>query len=496
MSCRFFKRGVCVNNQSISQRSLAHPPGLWFIAFSAALMCIGFGAINSQLVLYTHSVLHFKSAKFYLLSSTYNSLLFTLPLVGGYLAEKLGYRRAMLFGTGLCTLGLILISIPKISTMYYGLSAFTVGTCLFVPSYLVLQGKLYSKTDPRRESAFTLSYIIMNLGFLISGIFGGYVAEYLGYTAMYLIAAGLMLSVYVLYFFGYKTIVPFNERNIEPQLKWSRPIIWVTMCVASLILLFFALWLLENPSDTTLLLSIIIGGATLGVIITAIRFKDSVARHRLIAFLILSYFTIGFWALYALEPSLLTVFIRDNVNRQFANSSIPAGVFYSLDAIFVIIIGAFFGWLWRYLESKNRDPSLPTKFTLSLIIMGLGILVLPFAMHLAGMDHKISMYWIVVMYALLAAAELLISPIGQAMVGRLSPEGMEGVLMGTWQLFTGFAGAVSVYLDNLAHLPQEKSLAVTNPLYSIAFLKIGGITIGLGIVSLCFIPYIKRLISK
>ncbi len=473
----------------------SQPTGLWFISAASFLICIGFGGINSQLVIYAHTLLHMGSAKFYPLSATYNALLFAFPLVGGYVSEKVGFQRALLMGTACCALGLITMAFPTLIDLYVGLAAFAVGICLVVPSYLVLLGKLYAKVDKRRESGFTIAYAIMNMGFFTVIVFGSYLIQYAGYQIAYLLYAAIALLIYVLYYFCRHTLTPYGQRSIEPLLKWSKPALWSLLAAVSLVLFFLAIWLLQHPSETTAILMAIIALVTIALIMRAKQQPQAIARKRLYAFLILSYLSISFWALYTLEPALLTVFIENNVDRLLFNSTIPAAAYYSLDAIFVIVIGAFLGWLWHRLEARNISPSLPAKFSGALLIMGLGILILPLAIYLTGDANKINMFWIVLVYLFLAAAELLIGPVGQSMVGRLAPEGMEGTLMGCWQLFTGFAGALSAYLDKLAITPSNATLSVSNPIYVDAFIKIGGITFIVGIFSLFFVRYLKRMIN-
>ena len=253
-------------------------------------------------------------------------------------------------------------------------------------------------------------------------------------------------------------------------------------------------WLLEHNFANNDLLFALIGLATIGTLVFAFRQKNKISRYKLIAFIILSYISIGFWALYTLEPSLLTIFIRNNVDRHIFAIVIPPSTFYSLESFFVIALGGVLSCLWIYLAKMNRNPTLPAKFTLSLFSMALGFAVLIMGILLAGADGLSNMFFIVFAYFFLSIGELFIGPIGQSMVGRLSPEGMEGRLMGVWQLFTGFAGVISGFLAQFAIVPKHAGLANSNPIYLQAFLKIGGMTLVLAIISLILVPHIKKLI--
>jgi len=366
----------------------------------------------------------------------------------------------------------------------------------FVPSYLVLQGKLYAKVDKRRESAFTLSYIISNVGFLVAALSGGYLVKYFGYANCFRISTIVTLVTYLIYFFGWKTIKAYPGRSIEPQLKWSPLLSWTALIVSAALLVIAATWLIEHARESNLMLFGLIAIITVALFFVATKRKSKVERRKLFAFIILSYISVGFWALYTLEPSLLTIFIKNNVDRSLFGALIPPSTFYGLDPFFIITLGFAFSFLWIYLHRTNRNPMLPTKFTISLFAMGAGFMVLVVGIYFAASDGLINMYWIIAAYFLLSLAELLISPIGQAMVGRLAPEGMEGRLMGVWQLFMGFSGALSGYLAQFAIVPKHMSAFKSNPIYATAFTKIGLMTLSVALISLALIPYVKKLLNS
>lgn len=473
-----------------------HPKGLWIIAVCIASLAIGFGIINSLLVLYTTTQLKIPAGRSYTLFATYNSLLFTLPLIGGYVGEKLGYKRAFLLGVVLTIIALILLSFTTIKTLYWGLGFFAAGVSLYNPTYLVIQGKLYAKDDKRRESGFTASYIIMNCGFLMAAILGGVLASEFGYSTAFIIGAVFSLLTFVIYYQGRHHLVPYKGRILTPQLKWSTPVSWLILVAISIIIVLFSTWLLEHSKANNTILFFVIFAVSILIVIAAIKRKNKLERKKLIAFLMLSYISIGFWALYTLEPSLLTIFIKNNINRSLFGLIIPPSTFYGLDPFFIIILGSIFTVMWLYLAKRNMNPSLPAKFTTSVFSMGFGFFVLILGVFLADQAGLSNMIWVVIAYFFLATGELLIGPIGYSMVGRLAPEQMEGRLMGVWQLFTGFAGALSGYLANFAVMPKETNPLASNPIYTAAFAKIAFLAIALGFISLTLIPYIRKLIRR
>ena len=474
--------------------STKQPTVLWFLAVAFALLSFGFGVVNSLFVLYATIVLDFTPTQAYTLYGAFASFIYILPLYGGKIADWFGYQKGFVLGVLLELLAIYLISIPSKEAVFLGLALLVTGTAVNVPSFLVLLGKMYKKEDIRRQSGFTIYYMIMNLGYLIAMVAGGYEMKLLNFQDAFLIADLIAATSLIIFFIGIKFTTPDPSRDITPKFQWH-PLWQITGLVLMTLLPFPVIFGLLKVASLSNELVLIVGILVIiGIYILAFYQKTKEARYKLVAFSTLCVISIGFWSLYMLEPSLLTIFVENNVNRSLFGQTIPTPIFYALDPLFIILIGVLFSVLWLYLRKRNKDPSLPTKFSLSLFVMSSGFFLLVLAIALTS--GKLNMGWIVAAYVFFAAAELLISPIGMSMVGQLSPEGMEGFLMGVWQVFSGVSAAISAYLAKMATTPSAGSVAVTNPIYSMAFIKIGAFSLGLGIISTFFIPFIKKRISS
>lgn len=484
-----------VNSTNIEQTG-SHPKGLWVVSSMMGINCFGFIAINSLLVFYVTSIYHMSTSKAYLLSATYNSLLFTIPVIAGYISSKLGYKRAITIGLINCILGLLIISLHSLQTVYYGLGLYTAGVGFFVISILVMPGKFYAKDDKRRDSGYTLFYIIMNAGFLVGGIISSILAEKLNYHITFIIGAAVTGLALLQYYLGRKLITPFEAGSIDPVIKKHPLINWVGLIVATSLLTALSTYLLKHTLNDDILVFIIVGVVSLLIIASALMQKTLIAKLKLIAFLLLCYISVGFWSLYTLSPNLLSVFVEKNVDRNFFNLfTIPPATYFSFESFFVIVVGAIFSVLWLRLAKKNKNPSTPTKFSLSLLIMGSGFLLMALGIVFANSNGYSSMIWITLCYACMACAELLINPIALSAIGRLAPQRMEGAMMGTWQLFTGLSGVVAGLLTKLAVAPKHETVQLTNPIYQQAFIKIGLMTVALGIIAAILIPFLKKLMA-
>ncbi len=431
----------------------------------------------------------------YDLFAALTALLFILPLAGGVLGEKLGYRLAIAVGFMTIILGTGLLMVVTKATILIGVACFAAGNALVTPNIYALIGLLYENKSSVRNSAYTFYYLLFNLGFFFSIFFEGFIAADSFHLAFIIggVSTWLAFLIFILFF---NKLVPAKGNTFEPQVNWhltSRLIILIIFMIllALLSLLFFHH--IELNNSVFFVLSIIV---SLGLLITALRQKTKVQGRKLIAFLILCIFSVAFWSPYMLEGSLLTVFIAKNVNRVVMGVTIPASSYYSLDSFFVIILGFFFTWLWLYLTQKNKDLSLPAKFVASLFAMGAGYLIFALGIVFANHNtHLVSSLWIILGYALLASGELLISPIALAMIGVLMPKGRDGLGMGIWQTFIGLSGVISGYLANLAVVPTNGAAQNTNPIFMQTLFYLGLGVCLVAIIMSCWIPRIKRLIE-
>lgn len=473
-----------------------HPAGMWCMSAMYAFFTFAFGGINSVLVLFLIKYVGVSSTHAYEIYAAFNSLVFTYPLIGGYLASRFGYKRITIIGLAFCIAGIFLLSDSNYYTMYVGLGGFIVGYGMCTTACFSLVGLFYDKQDARRESGYTMFYLLFNFGFLTGAISNGYIVQYFGYMATFFMDAVSLTISLVLFSIFAASVKSFKSQALAPQIKFSNfTLILIPMLIGIITLPLVSLLLKFTKLNSELLFTFLL--VSIGVVLwMAYQQKDQLSKKRLYAFLALLVISLAFWSLYMLEPSLLTVFIDRNVDRNVFGFVIPASVYYSLDPVFVITLGYVFSRLWWHLGHKGKDLSIPAKFMLSLVAMGIGYLILAVGIHFAGTDHLASSVWIVLCYLFLSSAELLLAPISLSMTGRLAPPGKEGTLMGVFQVFPGYAAILSGYLANLTATPGVGLPAKTNTIYSHVFFELGAVTVVLGIVTALFIPTLKKLIRN
>jgi POT family proton-dependent oligopeptide transporter len=175
-------------------------------------------------------------------------------------------------------------------------------------------------------------------------------------------------------------------------------------------------------------------------------------RSRLIVCAILIFFTIGFWAFYEQMGSSLTLFSDRMVNRRVLGYEIPASMLLSLPPIFVILLAPVFSALWMWLGKKGREPGTALKFSLAIGQLALGFLLLAFGTGLAHGTGKVSLLWYALSLLLLVTGELCLGPVGMAMVTKLAPARIVGVMMGAFFLAYSASSYISGLIAQLTHV--------------------------------------------
>jgi len=241
---------------------------------------------------------------------------------------------------------------------------------------------------------------------------------------------------------------------------------------------------------------------TLGIVVFALltvvtlRHKAVDERKKMIAYLLLAAGSLVFWSLYQLAPMGLMLFSEFNINLQVYGFSVPPQWIQNINTAVIVICGPLMALLFKRLRECGWRIDIPLQFTGSLICMGLGMLVLPVGISLAGADGLVAFKWIVISYVLQSLGELMISPIGYAMIGKLAPARYQGTMMGCWMMVTGVASVLAGYIS--AGMPQNSGSTpvLTNPGYSHIFNILGYSSLAVGVVLGCLMPLLRRLIQE
>ena len=383
---------------------LGHPKGLFLLFASELWERFSFYALRSILVLYLTALtidggLGWNKADALRLYGVYTGLIYITPLFGGWLADnKIGQRKAVLIGAVLMGAGQFVLAAGF--GLYLGLALLICGNGLFKPNISTMVGALYSPTDTRRDSAFTIFYMGINIGSALAGIVAGFVSTVWSFKAAFFVAGLGMVAAWSLqaflsgkYLGGIGTV---------PAAKSAR----------------------EQTRA----------------------FSESEKKHLRII-LTLGLFSVVFWTGFEQAGGLMNLFAAERIDRTVAGYTVPTAFFQALNPIFIIVLAPVFAWLWAKLG--NKDPSFAAKFALALTFSAIGFALMTAA---AGQAEQASMIWLIGTYFFHTIGELCLSPTGLSMVARLAPQRRLSLMMGIWFCFTALAnfaaGILGSFMDD------------------------------------------------
>ena len=392
-----------------------------------------------------------------------------------------------------------------------GLSMVTVGNGFFKPNISTIVGELYEKGDRRRDAGFTIFYMGINVGSLFSQLLCPLLADTVGWWAGFGLAAlGMVFSWSLVQFDGGK-LSGYGET--PPQSGPDRSLLIYAGAVLAVPLAWFLFVNLMHNADAkagegiiAYLLSLPIMGKVLfatfilsipGILLWS-WFEGSRAEFQMmLAAMVLVVFNVVFWTLFEQAGSSLTLFADRNTDLSvFGLFSISAGQTQFFNAFFIVTLAPLFGIMWNALAKRGREPSIPVKFAIALIGVGVGFLFLVWGAHHAGADFKVAIWWLAGLYLIHSAAELCISPVGLSMITKLSLARVVGLMMGVWFLSISVAQYVAGMVAQVASVEtvggQVTNLKLSLDTYVGVFWTIGIAAAGIGATLLIVAPLIKR----
>ena len=157
---------------------LGHPKGLFILFFTEMWERFSYYGMRALLVLYMVDFFKWTQEDASGIYKWYTSLVYLTPLLGGFLADRyLGNKWAIIFGSLMMAVGHFLMAFEDIWVFYSALGFLILGNGLFKPNMSVQVGRLYAQNDPRRDGAYTIFYMGINLGAFLSPLVCGTLRE-------------------------------------------------------------------------------------------------------------------------------------------------------------------------------------------------------------------------------------------------------------------------------------------------------------------------------
>lgn len=487
-----------------------HPSGLSTLFFTEMWERFSYYGMRAILTLYmtkklAEGGLGFDEKYAALIYATYVSSVWYLPLIGGWLADRVfGARRAVLIGGIIIACGHYSMAVNTHFNFYAGLILIACGTGLLKPNISAMVGQLYRVGDQRRDAGFSIFYMGINLGAFLSPIVVGFLAQAPAFrrviSSMGLDpnsawhwgfgAAGVGMTLGVIqYVIGRRKL---SEVGLKPETSSSKTVVSrsdsfdiITLGLAVLgATIGGGLGYVFGDAGFVSALFPLVVGFFAGYLAGTTRLLNGDELKRVLAIFILFIFSILFWMTYEQAGSSLTLFADRLTRTTVFGWQYPSSWFQSVPAIFVIIFAPMFAWLWQRLGS--RQPSSPGKFIYGLFFAGIAFVVVTIASML-GAGGRVSPWWLVVVYLLQTFGELCLSPVGLSTVTKLSPARMVGLMLGVWFLSISIGSYIAGLTTRLFEGNDTAVLTKGFAIFSVITL-VGALLLAL------LTPLIKKLI--
>lgn len=473
------------------------PKGTASLFLIQIVSTLSFSVLYSTLVLYMKGKLNLPVSTANSIVGVFIALNFVLHLLGGFLGGRFLSNRALFcFGMVAQIIGCFLLSLGGTEFLYYGLAAFLTGSGLNVTCLNCMLTQRFAPNDSRRETAFLWNYAGMNIGFFVGYSLSGVFQISQNYQQLFLLSSLGNLVALILCLYCWQQLADHNTSySKKDKASQHRCLLIGSLAI---IALPFMLSLIVHYADWANKLILGLGIVMLGVIaFIASQQQSRDAKNKIIAFAILMVVGTIFWMLYQIGPMGLTVFIEHNVHRHYGSLIIPPQWFQNINTVAIVIGGPLLGIVLIRMRGKGININIPTQFALALLAIGIAFALLPIGIHYANSDGMVNPSWIIVSFLLQSIGELLISPIGYAMIGFLAPPSLQGIMMGMWMLNTGVGAVLSSYSSNLMLNAQEStSPLLTNANYGDVFLMLGLVAIAASVVLFALAPKLRALMQE
>lgn len=441
------------------------------------------------------------------LNGAFLALVYASPTFGGFLADKfLGIKRTLVLGALLLSFGylfLAFVALPSVkdsfanpthylALFYWSLGIIAIGNGCFKPNPTSLLSKVYRPNDPRIDAGYTIFYMSINIGSLLSLILTPIIHVHFGYSPAFLICSvGL---VFGLAYFSTK-LNELSEFGVSTDFEPLNNNKMLISGLAILCLTIFAAFLLAHLfyARILIILTVVFVVAMFSYFVYSLPSKEG---NKVLAILILLFLTAVFFSLQLQMFGVLNIFIDNHVIREFMGYEIPAGNYAALNAIWVSLLGPLMAKFYIHFEHKEKPFTIPTRFATGLLISSLAFYYLSLSNNYA-VDGMISSWWIVISYFLVSLGELLVSALGLALICKLAPPKLTTFFMGAFLLSVAIGGWISGLIGHWVVIPEGiTDMQFRLEAYNLAFFKVGNMSLAAGIIATLLVPFMVKLTGE
>lgn len=424
-----------------------HPKGLYILFFTEMWERFSYYGMRAILILYltaktteANPGLGWDKVSALELYGWYTMMVYVMSVPGGLLADRLlGQKKTVMLGGFLLCIGHIVLAFDAVWAFYTGIVLIVLGVGALKPNISTMVGGLYATGDIKRDSAFTIFYIGINIGAFAAPLLVGYVGEVINWHYGFGLAGIGMLLGQVVYIWGQKYLTTVG--NFVPVVR-------------------------DKSTNKSVPLT-------------------SIEKDRMIVLLLSFVIVIVFWGAYEQAGGLMNLYARDKIDRVMFGFTVPTSFLQALHAFYVILFGVPIAYLWTQWRNKGKEDSSLFKMGVGTIITGFGFLLLAGAAieTASSMDGKASIYWMLGAYLLHVIGELSISPVALSFITKLAPVKYASFMMGAYFMVSGIGNKVAGLIGEAAQDAGEYTI----------FMSVFAFCVAFGLLLIVFVKRLKKL---
>jgi proton-dependent oligopeptide transporter, POT family len=376
-----------------------HPRGLYVLFFTEMWARFGYYGMRALLVLYMINYLQMQPASSSSVYKWYTSLVYLTPLVGGFVADRyLGLRPSVVIGGMLMAAGYFTLSVE--SLFFPALGLIIAGNGFFKPNISTMVGKMYRQEDVRRDGAFTIFYMGINLGAFLAPIVCAELRSRFGFKYGFAAAGVGMLVGLLVFLVGQRRVVADvaaagndlalaraprggaaeDSRDVARSeaaeqgagglagvLASGFPLLLIVLAVA--VPIYFGVLTLRGQSTLKDAIMPVAFGLISGVMGFTLLSIKGASRDRSSAIFVLFVFAVLFWMAFEQAGNALNIWADVNTDRHVDGWAYPAEYFQSVNAILIFMLAPLFAMLWTRLARNGHEPPTAAKMFFAMVFM-------------------------------------------------------------------------------------------------------------------------------
>ena len=476
-----------------------YPKQLWYLFFSEMWERFCFYGMRGMLTFFMVQELLMKDDVANLQYGATQAFVYAFTFIGGLFADKiLGFRKSLFWGGILMIAGSCILSFNPHDYFFLGISFTIIGTGFFKPNISTMVGSLYKKGDNRTDAGFSLFYTGINIGALL----GGYACIAIGKDYSWNLAFGLAAIVMtislVTFVFTQRTLgpiglSPFAKDENRKSKQWYVYAVYLgSLCVIPIIMKMVSI------TEYTDWFMYIIGPCTLLYLFYEMRNFSLAENKKLIAALVFIIFSIFFWAFFEQSGGSLSLFAANNLQDTVLGIKLdPNGVNNSSNSFFVIVFAFLVGLVWLWMNKRKIEPNTVVKFGLGFLFLAAGFYVFYYSRFFADANGRTSLDLFTFGWFIITFGELCLSPIGMSIMTKLSPQRLQGVMMGMWFLASAYGQyAAGILGAGMSTANPNASLTEKLIAYTDGYKQLAVYALIAGVIMIIISPFVRKLMQE